>query len=946
MRMRLGPISHFGLPIMLRRRWRSLAGGGLMLAVASLVVAALGGAQQLTPVMVELISVSINGTSGNAASNGVAANVDGSVVAFYSDATDLIRGDTNQTRDVFVRDRASQVTERVSVSSDGEPGNRPSHARGFPPAIDGDGRIVAFYSDATNLVPDDTNGQSDVFVRLRNTGTTERVSLGTDGTQGNGPSLNPSIDAAGQLVAFQSQASNFVPNDQNGLSDIFVRDRGSATTERVCDSVEPNGSSSTPSISADGQFVAFTSAATNLVPGVPDANGRLDIFVCDRASGAIDLVSVSSQGVQGNGDSILPAISKGGRFVAFKSLASNLVPDDRNNLVDVFVRDRELGTTERISVNFLGGDSNDVSFPPSISYDGRYVAFGSAANNLVRADVNGLPSVFVRDRMFNLSLLVDVNALGQQANGATPDVPPSVSGDGMQIGYVSFASNLTANPDRNETSDVFIAGNPFFCPTGICPDGLMCVGGMCVPEVVPTSTPTPTLGPSDCCQCAGNTCTVPSDGTCPTDCNPVRQAACLDTGRCATFTPVTATATPTGTPGANDCCQCAGNTCVVPSDGMCPADCDLVRQAACLQSGACATFTPTPTATASATPGPNDCCQCAGNTCAVPSDGMCPVDCDLVRQAACLQSGTCATFTPTPTATASATPGPKDCCQCAGNTCAVPSDGMCPADCDLVRQAACLQSGTCATFTPTPTATASATPGPNDCCQCAGNTCAVPSDGMCPVDCDLVRQAACLQSGTCATFTPTPTATASATPGPNDCCQCAGNTCAVPSDGMCPADCDLVRQAACLQSGACATFTPTASATPTGPTVTPTPTVGANDCCQCEGNSCVVPSDGTCPTGCEPVRQAACLSSGACATFTPVGPTPTATPSASASPTRTQTPPATATQTPGTPGRPLDRDACQCAVSPNPQRTRRGVVLWLSGPVLLLVRRFRRRRSG
>ncbi|MGH3056206.1 MAG: TolB family protein, partial [Gaiellaceae bacterium] len=349
----------------------------------------------------------------------------------------------------------------------------------------GDGLIIAFYSDATNLVADDTNGQSDVFVRLRSSATTERVSLGADGAQGNGPSLNPSINRDGNLVAFQSQASNLVPNDHNGLADIFVHDRSGETTERVCDGIEPNGSSFAPSISANGRFVAFTSAATNLVPAVPDKNGHLDIFVCDRETGAIDIASISSDGSQGNGDSILPAISEDGRFVAFKSLASNLVPNDFNNLVDVFVRDREGQVTERISESFSGGDSNDVSFPPSISYDGRFVAFGSAANNIVRADVNHVSSVFVRDRMFKLSLLVDVNALGQQANAGTPDVPPSVSGDGKQIGYVSFASNLVVVPDRNGTSDVFIAGNPFFCPGGICPDGLMCQNGMCVPEVVP-----------------------------------------------------------------------------------------------------------------------------------------------------------------------------------------------------------------------------------------------------------------------------------------------------------------------------------------------------------------------------------------------------------------------------------------------------------------------------
>ena len=231
MAMRSKAIGHGALRFVAAHR-HSMARGLFVLAAGLVVVVALGSAQQLTPVAVELVSVNISGTSGNAASSGVAVNADGSFVAFYSDATDLVRGDTNQVRDVFLRDRAHDVTERVSVNSAGEPGNQASHATGFPPAIDADGQIIAFYSDATNLVPDDTNRQSDVFVRLRSSATTERVSLGADGAQGNGPSLNPSINRDGNLVAFQSQASNLVPDDHNGESDIFVRDRGGATTER------------------------------------------------------------------------------------------------------------------------------------------------------------------------------------------------------------------------------------------------------------------------------------------------------------------------------------------------------------------------------------------------------------------------------------------------------------------------------------------------------------------------------------------------------------------------------------------------------------------------------------------------------------------------------------------------------------------------------------------
>jgi Tol biopolymer transport system component len=201
------------------------------------------------------------------------------------------------------------------------------------------GRFIAFESDATNLIPGDTNGSRDVFVRDRKTGTTTRVSVGTGGVQGDGDSIYPSISADGRLVAFTSYATNLVPGDTNGGPDVFVRDRKTGTTRRV--SLGPGGvqgdvGSGRLAISADGRFVTFESDDTNLVRG--DTNEEWDIFVRDLHRGTTRRVSVGPGGVQGNSYSLDPAISADGRFVALESNATNLVPDDTNNALDVFVR--------------------------------------------------------------------------------------------------------------------------------------------------------------------------------------------------------------------------------------------------------------------------------------------------------------------------------------------------------------------------------------------------------------------------------------------------------------------------------------------------------------------------------------------------------------------------------------------------------------------------------
>ena len=327
-------------------------------------------------------------------------------------------------------------------------------------------------------------------------------------------------------------------------------------------------------------------------------------------------------------------------------------------------------------------------------------------------------------------------------------------------------------------------------------------------EMAPTPTPTPTPGPDDCCQCDGTICDVPEQGLCPEDCTVVYDAACIDDEGCIPNTP---TPTPTPTLGADDCCQCAESVCAVPSSGACPTDCEEVRDSACLESGLCTANTPTSTPTP--TLGANDCCQCEGVLCAVPTDGTCPTGCNAVVDSACLQDLGCVlnTVTPTPTPTL----GENDCCQCADETCAVPFDGACPVGCEPQRDSACLESGLCTANTPTqtltPTPTLTPTLGLNDCCQCEGQVCGVPMGGVCPEGCVEQRDSACLESGLCTANTPTPTLTP--TPGPNDCCQCADNVCTVPDGGMCPPGCEPQFDSACEPSGLCVQNTPTPTIT-------------------------------------------------------------------------------------------------------------------------------------
>jgi Tol biopolymer transport system component len=350
----------------------------------------------------ERVSVSSTGAQADSLSTHAVIASSGRFVAFNSLANNLVPSDTGGFWDVFVRDRMSATTERVSVTVTGQGGSGDSgdafessptsvHTRTI--GISADGRFVMFTSAAPDLVPADSNQHLDVFVRDRQAGVTERVSVATGGVEADGPSVGEAISADGRCVLLSSHATNLVAGDTNGALDLFVHDRQTGTTALV---VQGNAPIESGSISGDGRFVAFVSAASDFVPG--DTNGMMDAFVHDRQTGATERVSVDTNGAEGDGPVTGPAfVETGGRFVTFPSFASNHVLGDTNATIDIFLRDRSTGTTSRVSVATGGGEGNSSCEFPSVSNDGRFVAFHTFATNLAPGDTNGWPDVVLHD---------------------------------------------------------------------------------------------------------------------------------------------------------------------------------------------------------------------------------------------------------------------------------------------------------------------------------------------------------------------------------------------------------------------------------------------------------------------------------------------------------------------------------------------------------------------
>lgn len=423
-----------------------------MCAAGAAVVVAPGQATVIAPRTV-MASRAADGAQSNGASEHPSLSPSGRGIAFDTTATNIAPGDSNgAVRDVVAIDGTTGQRRVVSAGGDGPSTN---------PVIAAGGQIVAFVSAASNLVPGDTNGVPDIFVRDGN-GPIRLVSAAPDGTPANRPSSEPDISRNGRFVVFTSEASNLVPGDTNGRPDVFRRDLLTGKTIRISvtnKGAQANEGSGAPAISADGSVVSFASKASNLVGR--DTNHVPDVFVRDIPEHRTERVSVSTAGIQQNKAVIAPFsqvsdLSRDGRFVVFDSDATNLVPRDENRRTDVFRRDRKTGRTELVSVSSTGFEGNNDSFEPTITPNGRFIAFESFASNLARHD-GPREDIFVRDTVLGTTTIVNVPADGGQR---APELVkqllqrPALSESGAVASFVSTAPNLV-RPDDNGAGDVF-----------------------------------------------------------------------------------------------------------------------------------------------------------------------------------------------------------------------------------------------------------------------------------------------------------------------------------------------------------------------------------------------------------------------------------------------------------------------------------------------------------
>ncbi len=404
----------------------------------------------------QLVSTAITRTTsgilpGNSHNHASSLSADGRYLVFTSDAANLVSGDTNGYRDLFLRDNQTGETRRISNGMNGQQANGNSD----DPVISGDGGTVVFTSAASNLVSGDNNFRSDVFRYTLADHTLSRVSLGSSGIEANDASFSPDVSSTGDRIVFVSRASNLVKGDDNGRDDVFLRDETRGETLRLSVAVDrgaTNGASFDPAISGDGQWVVYASDASNVI--ADDTNGTTDLFMV-AATG-----TTPGQRLQGSappdGPSHDPDIGFDGRRVVFSSHATNLSAADVNGMGDLFLYERDqTGECRLLSFDRDGGSANGASADPALSADGRFVTFLSRATDLdnpgiITVDSNESPDLFHHSIDTGQTIRISQHATGIPSNGL--EFPtPAISGDGRWVSHVSTAGNLVDGTSAKTT---------------------------------------------------------------------------------------------------------------------------------------------------------------------------------------------------------------------------------------------------------------------------------------------------------------------------------------------------------------------------------------------------------------------------------------------------------------------------------------------------------------
>lgn len=482
----------------------------LILAIVVVVFAATGQSQSNDIVRANVDSSGSQARSGNSVDPSLSES--GRYLVFSSAATNLVSGDVTGFEDIFLHDRQSAQTTRMSVTSASAGGN----AASTEPFIGADGKYLVFTSKATNLVSGDVGEFADIFLydTTQPVGTFTKISLDSGAENSDGDSASPAVSEDGRFVVFASDARDLVAGDGNGKTDIFLYDSQLVSvTNRIIrisvnsSDVEGNGNSTAPIISADGKYVAFQSDATNLVAA--DTNQKTDIFLYSREADTLIRISTNSVAVEGNGASTAPKISEDGRYTVFQSDATNLIDSDANGKSDIFLYDRQTPAISRVSLNSSGLETNGQSFAPAISLDGLFVGYLSDATNIVSGDTNntagdGVLDAFVYSRSGGTSTRENVTLAGTQTSGAVSSIV--VDGDGSVAAFTSDSDELVTS-DTNEFIDIFVTDTS--CPTDSDSDSTNNCSDGCPTDATKTS--------AGACGCS--IAETDTDGDSTPDCN-------------------------------------------------------------------------------------------------------------------------------------------------------------------------------------------------------------------------------------------------------------------------------------------------------------------------------------------------------------------------------------------------------------------------------------------